>query len=344
VDARIKVWSLTERPTWDAVSLAAAVVALYAVLQLELLAALLAGLLVAQLVHATAPLLTRLGVANDKLGKAIALILVAAVVTVAVGLAVLAIWRLTAGTENLSLLMQRMAEVIGTARNHLPPWASEYLPGSITELQAALSRWLRENAHQLQFVGRDVAITLTQIVVGMIIGGMIAYTRDTRVGTLRPLAAALEARALTLGGAFRGIVFSQIRISALNTTLTAIYLGIVLPLLGIDLPFLKLMIAITFIVGLLPVIGNLISNTVIVLVSLSVSPWVAAGSLAFLVFIHKLEYFVNARIIGGRINARAWELLLAMLVMDAWFGIPGLIAAPIYYAYFKRELTQRELI
>src|SRR5690606_12240721 len=112
----------------------------------------------------------------------------------------------------------------------------------------------------------------------------------------------------------------------------------------IDLPFLKTMIAVTFLVGLLPVIGNLISNTVIVLVSFSVSPLVALSSLVYLVVIHKLEYFVNARIIGTRIKARAWELLLAMLVMDAWFGVPGLIAAPIYYAYAKDELARRKLI
>jgi predicted PurR-regulated permease PerM len=135
-----------------------------------------------------------------------------------------------------------------------------------------------------------------------------------------------------------------VRISALNTLLTTIYLTLVLPLFGIQLPFLKTMIAITFIVGLLPVVGNLISNTVIVLVSFSISPPIAIASLTFLVVIHKLEYFVNARIIGTRINARAWELLLAMLVMDAWFGIPGLIAAPIYYAYLKDELAMRNLI
>src|SRR6185437_15953968 len=100
-------------------------------------------------------------------------------------------------------------------------------------------------------------------------------------------------------------------------------------------PFLKTMIAVTFIVGLLPVIGNLISNTVIVLVSFSVSLSVAVASLVFLVLIHKLEYFVNARIIGARIRARAWELLAAMLVMEAAFGVAGLIAAPVYYAYLK---------
>jgi len=36
----------------------------------------------------------------------------------------------------------------------------------------------------------------------------------------------------------------------------------------------------------------------------------AVGSLAFLVVIHKLEYFLNARIVGERIRAKAWEILL----------------------------------
>ena len=99
------------------------------------------------------------------------------------------------------------------------------------------------------------------------------------------------------------------------------------------------MIVMTFVAGLIPVIGNLISNVVVVIVSLSMSPFVAIGSLIYLVAIHKLEYFLNARLVGTQIEARAWELLLAMLLMEAAFGIAGLIAAPIYYAYLKDELT-----
>jgi predicted PurR-regulated permease PerM len=139
-------------------------------------------------------------------------------------------------------------------------------------------------------------------------------------------------------------VFAQVRISALNTTLTAIYLVIVLPLFDVQLPLLKTMIAVTFVAGLLPVIGNLISNTVICIVSLSHSLYVTLASLAFLVLIHKLEYFVNARIIGTQIRSRAWELLIAMLVMEAAFGVAGVIAAPIFYAYLKDELKSRGMI
>src|SRR5262249_7815647 len=121
-------------------------------------------------------------------------------------------------------------------------------------------------------------------------------------------------------------------------------LAVVFPLFGLNLPLTKTLIAITFIVGLLPVVGNLISNTAITVVALSISLYTALAALLFLVVIHKLEYFLNARIVGERIHARGWELLRAMIVLEVAFGIGGLIAAPIYYAYIKNELTDSGLI
>ena len=38
------------------------------------------------------------------------------------------------------------------------------------------------------------------------------------------------------------------------------------------------------------------------------------------------------------------RLLIAMLTMEAAFGIAGVVAAPIYYAYLKDELKSRGLI
>ena len=72
---------MTDRSDLDAISVLAALAALYAVLKLGLLPALLAGLLIAQLVHSTVPILYRFGIANRKLGRAIALTLVTVIVT-----------------------------------------------------------------------------------------------------------------------------------------------------------------------------------------------------------------------------------------------------------------------
>jgi predicted PurR-regulated permease PerM len=178
----------------------------------------------------------------------------------------------------------------------------------------------------------------------MVLGALFSLREVVSSHESRPLARALGARAERFGTAFRFVVFAQVRIAALNALFAAIYLGVLLPMFGIHLPLVKIMVTITFITGLLPVIGNVISNTIIVIVSLSYSLSVAAASMGFLIVIHKLEYFLNAHIIGARIHAHAWELLIVMIAMEAAFGIAGVIAAPIYYAYIKSELAERGLV
>jgi predicted PurR-regulated permease PerM len=321
-----------------------AALGLVAVLHLHLLAALLAGLLVFELVESAAAGLRRAGLRHST-GRIAALVILWLFIAALLLLAVLGLLGLVNDrSESLPLLMEKMADEVDSFRSHLPDQAQAYLPANAEELENAAAGWLRAHAGALQAAGAQVLRMFVQILVGMVIGGMIALADYTRPQQLAPLTAALAVRVTLLAHAFRRVVFAQLRISAFNTALTAIYLALVLPALGIHLPLIKTMIAVTFVVGLLPVLGNLISNTVIVVVSLSASAYAAAGSLIFLVLIHKLEYFVNARIIGGQIRARAWELLLAMLVMDAAFGIPGVIAAPIYYAYLKDELSGRQLI
>ena len=162
--------------------------------------------------------------------------------------------------------------------------------------------------------------------------------------TRGPLSIAMGKRGKRLASAFRRVVFAQIWISAINTMLTGLFLAVALPLAGVNLPFTKTLITITFVAGLVPILGNLISNTIIFIVSLSQSLLVALTALVYLIAIHKLEYFLNARIIGGHIRARAWEMLIAMLIMEAAFGIAGLIAAPIYYAYAKDELRAKGMV
>jgi predicted PurR-regulated permease PerM len=318
-------------------------VALVLVLHLHLLAALLAGLLVCELVHMIAPRLPR--VPGGLAPKMAAVSLVAAVIVLALVAAmfgVIAFVRSDAGS--LPNLLQKMSEILENARGKVPPWALEYMPSDAETLKDVVSLWLKEHAVELRTVGGEVGHTLVHIVIGMVIGAMVSLREALPAGDGGPLARELTERARRVGDAFRRVVFAQVRISAINTGLTALYLIALLPLFGVHLPYAKTLIAVTFFVGLLPVVGNLISNTVILIVSLSISLEVAIASLVFLVVVHKLEYFLNARIVGARIHAAAWELLLAMLVMEAAFGIAGLVAAPIYYAYLKDELTARGLL
>ena len=318
-------------------------VALILVLQLRVLAALLAGMLVYQLVHVIAPKLNEH--ISDKRAKLVAVGLLSAVVVALVTAAIIgAILFFKSDAGSLAALLGRMAEIIESSRATLPAWIVETLPSSPEDLRETFAEWLRTHAADVRSMGKEAGRIVVHTLIGMVLGAMVALHEAAPIKTDRPLARELVERIKRLGDAFRRVVFAQVQISFINTVLTGIYLAVVLPALGVNLPFKTTLIAVTFIVGLLPVVGNLISNVVIVVVSLSYSHTVAIGSLLFLIVIHKLEYFLNARIVGRRIESRAWELLLAMLAMEAAFGVSGVIAAPIYYAYVKDELGDRGLV
>jgi predicted PurR-regulated permease PerM len=323
-------------------TLAAAILAglaLALVLVLHLLPALLAGLLVFELVHVIEPPLHSRFPDRRKTLVAVGLLAGAAVLLVGaftVGL----ILFLDSDVGNIGALFAKMAEIIVNSRGTLPDWLANQIPADAATLRDLAMQWLHTNAATIQLAGAQTGRGLVYVLLGMIIGALVALHEALPRQPHRNLASALIERAKRLGRSFRSVVFAQVRISALNTIFTAVYLVVILPLFGVHLPLTKTLIGLTFIVGLLPVIGNLISNTMIVIVSLSNSVHAAGGSLLFLVLIHKLEYFLNARIIGKHIEARAWELLAAMLVMEAAFGLAGLVAAPIYYAYLKDELAK----
>ena len=319
-------------------------VALPGVLVLHLLPALLAGLLVFELAQVLATRLPqRLVCSSRSRAVAVAILVALVVLTVALGiLGGVAFFRSEAGS--LSALLGKMAEIVEGAREKLPTWLAASLPDGAEEIRAALSAWLRTHSSELQTWGKETGLAAAHVLIGIVIGAMVVLHEmhpDTPSG---PLAQALFGRLRLFGEAFRRIVFAQVKISAVNSLLTGVYLVLVLPLLGIHLPLTKTLIAVTFLVGLIPVLGNLLSNTAIVIVSLSHSLEAAAASLGFLVVIHKLEYFLNARIVGAGVGAHAWELLTAMLVMESLFGVPGVVAAPIFYAYLKSELVLRKLI
>jgi predicted PurR-regulated permease PerM len=318
-------------------------VALVSILILHLLPALLAGMLVYELVHLMKPAIHRRF--TDRRKTLIAVALLAGTVVVLMTAAIIGLivfFKSDAGS--VSALLAKLAEIIATSRATMPEWLAEQIPTHPEDLKDVAMQWLRAHSDAVQLAGAEAGRALLYVLIGMVLGAMITLHEALPVEPHRLLAHALMERVARVGSAFRQVVFGQVRISLLNTLFTGIYLALILPLFGVDLPLKKSLIAVTFIAGLLPVLGNLLSNTVIVIVSLSYSAHAAVASLVFLIVIHKLEYFLNARIIGKRIESRAWELLLAMLAMEAAFGIYGLIAAPIYYAYVKDELADRGLI
>ena len=332
----------TQRTAVEISSYLLAGAAVVAVLSLHLLQALFAGMLVFLLIHLAQPLLGRhvTGLRGRQVATALLAVLV---ITAVVGVG-LWIGDILHGRGDLDAIWTRMAETLDSANEVLPPWLVGHLPTSGPELKAEASHWLKEHAPELRLLGKEAGVTAAHILLGLIIGAMIAVHEVSAGTRRRPLAEALMARISAFYRAFRRVFVAQGKIASINAFFTGIYLLGILPALGFHLPFSKTMVLITLLVGLLPVVGNLISNSIIVMISFSVSPHAALLSLLFLVLLHKAEYFLNARIVGGEIDAKAWEILVAMVVMEAIFGFGGVAIAPVVYAWLKTELREGGLI
>lgn len=330
------------RQQWLSWTIVAIVLVL--ILELHLLPALLGGLVVYELVALLERVLRFTTLETGRL-RAIAVTLLAAIVIallVMLGIGGVAFFRHS--TTAIPHLIDKLADALADAQLVLPDWIGNYIPTSPDEVRKVMQRVASQHGAMLSSAGREFGRVAAHILIGMVLGGLLALHHSVSVRRAGPLSVAIGRSSLHFAAAFRRVVLAQGWIALVNTVFTAIYLLVGLRVFGVHLPLVKTLIAFTFIVGLLPIVGNLISNAAILAVSFTYSPAVTIASLVFLVAIHKLEYFLNAKIVGTHIRARAWEMLLAMLVMEAAFGIAGLVAAPIYYAYFKREFVRTGLI
>jgi predicted PurR-regulated permease PerM len=328
----------------DKLALALMAALLLLVLYLRLFLVLVVGLSVFGLHRALARLFARrLSVRWSRgLALAVVLLLFGALGTMIVG----GTSHVSSSSTNdgLPRFLHFMADTLERLRSMLPPWVVEHLPETPADLQASAAHWLRTHATELQTVGYHTLRAIAYVLAGIVIGLLASMSGTTLRRDARPFARAWRNRLVQLEDAFIRVAAAQLRISLINTAFTATYLLAVLPLFDYHLPFRGTLVALTFAAGLLPIVGNLVSNTAIVLTSLAVSPWLALLSLGFLVGIHKLEYFLNAHIVGSRIDVPSYELLTVMLLLEAAFGLPGLVAAPIYYAWATRELKRNGVL
>jgi predicted PurR-regulated permease PerM len=175
---------------------------LFLVLHLHLLPALLAGLLVFELVHIAVPLLQR-RVSSDR-ARLFAVVALSVVIVGALTASIVVtveFFRTEAGS--LPALMQKLADMLEDTRRTLPAWLVGYLPQGADELRAAVTQWLREHAAEVRVFGAETGRVFAHMLVGMVIGAMVSLREARPQREFKPLAGALTLQAEALGEAFR---------------------------------------------------------------------------------------------------------------------------------------------
>jgi predicted PurR-regulated permease PerM len=211
-------------------------------------------------------------------------------------------------------------------------------------LKTTLMDTLKGEVHLLGNFAKVAAKKAVLLLIGMVVAislfinpaSFLALHTSNRRSVYAVFCEEIAARFRSLYNSFATVMGAQLIISTLNTGLTALFL------LFTRFPNGPLVIGLTFLCGLVPIVGNLISNSIIVGVAFTVSPQLALWFLGFLVTIHKLEYFLNSKIIGDRIQNPVWLTLIGLIIGERLMGISGMILAPVLLHYLKVEASQIE--
>jgi predicted PurR-regulated permease PerM len=213
--------------------------------------------------------------------------------------------------------------------------AKTALVREVNESMSAIGRYLRAAVYAFA----QVLIGLV-VAAGLFLSGKWGHEDDAiaaRDSLYVTVVRELAARFRTFYASFARVIGAQIIISVINTALTSIFL------IWQQYDYVTVIIMVTFLCGLLPIIGNILSNTLIVGVGFTISPETALFALIYLVVIHKLEYFLNSKIIGERIKNPMWLTLIGLVVGEKLMGIPGMILAPVVLHYIKVEASRNKL-
>jgi predicted PurR-regulated permease PerM len=239
----------------------------------------------------------------------------------------------------VKLALHRLPEIVIKVLPKLDEFATAHgfdLPvDNLREVHELLLDALKVNYRSIGMMSGSFLRRLFQIVVGVFIAilcFMGEHPPANEAHFFDAVRREFDARVEIFMLGFEKLFTAQIIISLVNTAITGVFL------LAVRLPYIHFLLLATLLLGIVPIVGNVTANAVIVGTAITVSPQLGVATFVFLVVSHKLQYFLNSRIMGSRINMPMWQVLASLLIGEAMMGFTGMILAPALLFYAREEM------
>lgn len=229
-------------------------------------------------------------------------------------------------------------------RMHVPKAVGKYLPQTIEQINALVEQaGAFFGQHALGFGATSMHL-LFQFLFALLIAATCCTRPAFDTTSYKPFRREWLNRIHEYSVCFAQLMTAQMYVALWNAFCTSIFLYAVLPLLGVELSFREALVVFTLFASLIPALGNIVANGVMAFLCLPHGAPIMLLAVVFLFVVHKAEYIINARIIGKNVRATVPEMLMAILIGECLFGLPGLMLGPVSYAYLKMYLIKQDLV
>ena len=240
------------------------------------------------------------------------------------------------GVERLPMLLDRMLPRLDALASR---FGASLPVDNVQELKTLILEKIEENARSITTTSGLLTRGFFQILLAVIVAILrFVGTPSAPVADDGPHGLDVEVlkecrdRAAAFSASFELVMGAQILVAAINAAAAAVFL------IAFRIPFRTMLTLTTFVCGMIPIVGNVVSNSLIVAAALTRSDHLALAALVFLVVVHKGNYFLNSRVVGARMETPTWAILLGLLIGEALLGVTGVILAPTLIHYVRGEL------
>lgn len=190
---------------------------------------------------------------------------------------------------------------------------------TIADLYVIIIDFLKANIGFITFS----AILLLKVVLGIILGIVVHFSNIEDQDTDNAWGSVIHKineQCKIIYKSFRDIMSIQILISLMNTTIiSAMALGLTYLWAGEFLPYWYVIIPLTAILSLIPVVGNLMINIILILATIQVSPAFVLVGLGLFLIIHKLELIVIGNKMNEKVGVPFIVVLFSMILGELLF-------------------------
>lgn len=215
---------------------------------------------------------------------------------------------------------------------------------TLQEIQVLAIDFIKENTGFLVVTGS----LLIKVFLGVILGIIIHFSplKQSDQNVWGSVLNTILSQSQIFFESFKNIMAIQVLISLMNTAIIAFMSTVFTWLIfGEFLPYWYVLILLTAVLSLVPVVGNMLINIILVLSTIQMSPFYVLVGLGLFAIIHKLELLVIGKQMDSKVGIPFIVILFSMVIGKLLFNsMSGMILGMVTVVTVAQLLKNKPLL